>query len=47
MVKILESNVSAEWYKVEAGTKTGYVRLYVDIDASLPLSDGLVNGHDL
>lgn len=37
VVKILESNVNAEWYKVEAGTRTGYVnRLYVDIDASLP-----------
>lgn len=37
VVKILESNVNAEWYRVEAGTKTGYVnRLFVDIDASLP-----------
>ena len=37
VVKILESNVNAEWYYVEAGTRTGYVnRLYVDIDASLP-----------
>ena len=37
IVKILESNVFAEWYHVEAGTKTGYInRLYVDIDASLP-----------
>lgn len=37
VVKILESNVNAEWYRIEAGTRTGYVnRLYVDIDASLP-----------
>ncbi len=37
VVKILESNVNSEWYRVETGTKTGYVnRLYVDIDASLP-----------
>ena len=37
VVKILESNVNAEWYHVEAGTKTGYInRLYVNIDASLP-----------
>ena len=37
VVKILASNVNAEWYQVEAGTKTGYVnRLYVNIDASLP-----------
>ena len=37
VVKILESNVNAEWYRVEAGTRTGYVnRIYVDIDASLP-----------
>ena len=37
VVKILESNINAEWFHVEAGTKTGYVnRLYVDIDASLP-----------
>ena len=37
VVKILESNINAEWYHVEAGTKSGYVnRLYVDIDASLP-----------
>ena len=25
VVKILESNVNAEWYYVEAGTRTGYV----------------------
>ena len=37
VVKILESNVNAEWYHVEAGKKTGYVnRLYVNIEASLP-----------
>ncbi len=37
VVKILESNVNAEWYRVQTGTRTGYVnRLYVDIDASLP-----------
>ena len=37
VVKILESNVNAEWYQVEAGTKTGYInRLYLNIDASLP-----------
>ncbi len=37
VVKILESNVNAEWYRVDAGTKTGYVnRLFVDIEASLP-----------
>ena len=37
VVKILESNVNSEWYRVESGTRTGYVnRLYVDIDASLP-----------
>lgn len=37
VVKILESNVNAEWYYVEAGTRKGYVnRIYVDIDASLP-----------
>ena len=37
VVKFLASNVNAEWYQVEAGTKTGYVnRLYVNIDASLP-----------
>jgi uncharacterized protein YgiM (DUF1202 family)/endonuclease/exonuclease/phosphatase family metal-dependent hydrolase len=37
VVKILESNVKGEWYRVETGTRTGYVnRLYVDIDASLP-----------
>ncbi|MEN6634912.1 MAG: SH3 domain-containing protein, partial [Clostridiaceae bacterium] len=37
VVKILESIVNAEWYRVEAGTKTGYVnRLYVNIEASLP-----------
>lgn len=37
VVKILESNVNGEWYRVEVGTRTGYVnRLYVDIDASLP-----------
>ncbi len=37
VVKILESNVNAEWYRVEVGTRTGYVnRIYIDIDASLP-----------
>ena len=37
VVKILESNVNAEWYRVETGTRTGYVnRIYVDIDPSLP-----------
>ena len=37
VVKILETNVNAEWYRVESGTKTGYVdRIYVDIDPSLP-----------
>ncbi len=37
VVKILESNVNAEWYHVESGTKTGYInRLYLNIDASIP-----------
>lgn len=37
VVKVLETNVSSEWYRVEAGTHTGYVnRMYVNIDASLP-----------
>ena len=37
VVKILQSNVNAEWYYVESGTRTGYVnRIYVDIEASLP-----------
>ncbi|MDO4572742.1 MAG: SH3 domain-containing protein, partial [Clostridia bacterium] len=36
-VTILESNVNAEWYRVQAGGDTGYInRMYVDISASLP-----------
>ncbi len=37
IVKILETNINSEWYRVEAGKRTGYVnRMYVNIDASLP-----------
>lgn len=37
VVKILETNVNSEWYRVEAVNRTGYVnRMYVNIDASLP-----------
>lgn len=36
IVKILETNVNSEWYRVEAANRTGYVnRMYVNIDASL------------
>ncbi|MEA4869751.1 MAG: SH3 domain-containing protein [Christensenella sp.] len=36
IVKILETNVNSEWYRVETETRTGYVnRMYVNIDASL------------
>ncbi len=36
IVKILETNVNSEWYRVEAAKRTGYVnRMYVNIDASL------------
>ncbi|HQQ40893.1 MAG TPA: SH3 domain-containing protein, partial [Clostridia bacterium] len=35
VVKILETNVFSEWYRIEAGTRTGYVnRMYVNIDPS-------------
>lgn len=37
VVKILETNVFSEWYRVETDTRTGYVnRMYVNIDPSLP-----------
>ncbi len=37
VVKLLEANVNAEWYKVEYAGKTGFVnRLYIDIESSLP-----------
>lgn len=37
IVKVLACNVNSEWYKVEAGKRTGYVnRLYLNIDAGLP-----------
>lgn len=36
VVTILESNVNAEWHKVQYGNRSGYVnRIYVDISASL------------
>ena len=37
VVKILETNVFSEWYKVETDTRSGYVnRIYINIDPSLP-----------
>lgn len=37
VVKVLDVNVNSEWYRVEAGSRTGYVnRMYVSIDLSLP-----------
>ncbi len=37
IVKILDSNVNSEWYRVTANGRTGYVnRMYINIDASLP-----------
>ena len=37
IVKILETNINSEWYRVETVNRTGYVnRMYVNIDASLP-----------
>ncbi len=37
IVKVLETNVNSEWYRVEAGKRTGYVnRIYVSIDLALP-----------
>ena len=36
IVKILETNVNSEWYRVQTDTRTGYVnRMFVNIDASL------------
>ncbi len=37
VVKILETNVFSEWYRVETDMRTGYVnRVFVNIDPSLP-----------
>ena len=37
VVKILETNVKSEWYRVETATRSGYVeRIYVSINPSLP-----------
>lgn len=37
IVKILDTNVNSEWYRVTANERTGYVnRMYINIDASLP-----------
>ncbi len=37
VVRILEANVNAEWYKAEHADKVGYInRMYVNIDLSMP-----------